>query len=232
MKPVAVILLLTFLCAWGCGASLRVSRSVSDTPVSSRPELDAEYRIKVGDELDVKFFYNPELNEKVIVRPDGRISLQLVHEVMAADLTPAELRKFLIERYSPEIKKPELAVIVRSFTGQRIFVDGEVARPGMLPLVGFTTVFQALSQAGGLKETARYSEIVVIRRGANNKPYTFTVNLKEVIDGANLRQDVVLKPFDIIFVPRSAISNVNLWVDQYIRKNVPISTGFFYDLNP
>ena len=76
---------------------------------------EQEYRIQVGDQLDIKFFYNPELNEQVTVRPDGRISLQLVHEIMVAGLTPSELTDLLTKKYAPELKKPEITVIVRSF---------------------------------------------------------------------------------------------------------------------
>ena len=75
-----------------------------------------------GDQLDIKFFYNPELNEAVTLRPEGKISLQLVDEVQAAGLPPAELDARLTEAYSRELKKPMVSVIVRSFKGQRIYV--------------------------------------------------------------------------------------------------------------
>ena len=91
------------------------------------------------------------------------------------------------------------------------------------------TVLQAISQAGGMKESARVNEVVVIRHGAANQPYAFSVNLEKAIDGTDLRQNISLKAFDIVFVPRSPIANVNVWVDQYLRKNIPISTGFFYN---
>ena len=191
---------------------------------------EQEYRIQVGDQLDIKFFYNPELNEQVTVRPDGRISLQLVHEIMAAGLTPAELTSLLTKKYATELKRPEITVIVRSFGSQRVYVDGEVIKPGMFPLIGFVTVLQAISQAGGMKDTARTSEVVIIRRGENNKPLASQVNLRKVIDGTDMSQDIALKPYDIVYVPKSAIANVNVWVDQYIRRNLPvsISTGFGY----
>jgi polysaccharide export outer membrane protein len=196
---------------------------------SPYPSLELEYRIQAGDQLEVKFYYNPELNEQVIVRPDGRISLQLVHEINAAGLTPAELTRFLTEKYTSELKKPELTVIVRTFGSQRVYVDGEVEKPGMVPLVGYVTVLQAVSQAGGLKDSARRNEIVVIRHGVANKPLALVVNLDKVYDGTDMHQDISLKPFDIVYVPRSQIADVNVWVDLYIRKNLPISLGFFYN---
>ena len=100
------------------------------------PRFNQEYQIQIGDALDIKFFYHPELNESVMVRPDGRISLQLVHEVQASGLTPEQLRQNLRKKYEPQISQPEIAVIVRSFTAQKVYVDGEVAKPGLVPLTG------------------------------------------------------------------------------------------------
>ena len=220
-----VIVILFFLAA--CAPVLK-NRPLDNPTPQTHPYLDQWYRIQVGDQLDIKFFHNPELNEQVIVRPDGCISLQLVHKVMAVGLTPEELTEFLTKKYGVELKKPELTVIVRSFGAQKIYVDGEVAKPGMLPLVGFMTVLQAISQAGGLKETARMSEVIVIRHGLDGQPFAFSVDVRKVIDGTEIRQDIPLKPFDIVYVTRSSIGNVNVWVDQYIRKNIPVSTSFGY----
>jgi protein involved in polysaccharide export with SLBB domain len=186
-----------------------------------------DYRIHAGDELEIKFFYSPELNERAIVRPDGRISLQLAHEIMAAGQTPAELTNILTDRYSKVLEKPEITVIVRTFSNQRIYVDGEVAKPGLLPLVGSMTVLQAISQTGGMKDTGGRSEVLVIRRGPADTPIVFSVDMQKVADGTDLGQDIVLKPYDIVHVPKKTIADVNLWVDQYINRLVP-QFGFTY----
>jgi polysaccharide biosynthesis/export protein len=191
-----------------------------------------EYRIQIGDALDIKFFYHSELNESVIVRPDGRISLQLVYEVQAAGLSPEQLRQTLREKYEPQISKPEIAVIVRSFNAQKVYVDGEVAKPGLIPLAGPMTVLQSIASAGGLKDTARSNEIILIRRGPENRPASIPVNVEKAIDGSDPSQDLALQPADIVFVPKSPIANVNLWIDQYIRKNIPINFGLYYNLVP
>jgi len=185
-----------------------------------------EYRIEAGDQLDIKFYYNPELNELVTVRPDGRISLQLVHEIMAAGLTPAELTGVLREKYAVEVKQPEITVIVRSFGGQQIYVGGEVNKPGIFNLIGSMTVLQSISLAEGVKDTARTKEMVIVRRGVDNKPLIMTINLKKVVDGTDMSQDIILKPFDIVFVPKSSVAEVNVWIDQYIRRNIPFQPGF------
>jgi protein involved in polysaccharide export with SLBB domain len=180
-----------------------------------------EYRIQIGDRLEIKFFYSPELNEQVIVRPDGRISLQLIPELEVTNLTLAMLAKQLTERYAADLNQPQVTVMVREFGTQRVFVDGEVGTPGMVPILGRMTALQAISQAGGMKDTARSTEVIVIRRGPGDAPVAFKADLKKARDGGDLAQDVILAPLDIIYVPRSRIANVNLFVDQYIRKVLP-----------
>jgi polysaccharide biosynthesis/export protein len=228
IMPFGLLALCFFLISCAAGGNGSVSK-YEPAPMAAPSH---EYRIRSGDALDIKFFYHPELNEAVTVRPDGRISLQLVHEVKADGLTPEELRRTLVELYSPKISKPEIAVIPRSFNEQKVYVDGEVAKPGLVPLTRRMTALQAIAQAGGLKDTARRNEVLLIRRGAENRPVSLLVNLEKVLDGSDPGQDITLAPADIVFIPRSAIANVNVWVDQYIRKNIPIPFGFSYNIAP
>ena len=123
------------------------------------------------------------------------------------------------------MKKPEITVIVRTFNGNKVYIDGEVAKPGMQAMLEEMTLLQSISGAGGFKETARLNEILIIRRSKDNKPGVMTVDLKTVMDGTDLSPDITLRANDIVYVPRSSISNVNVWVDQYIRKNIPIPIG-------
>lgn len=231
MKKVVGITFLILLILSGCASVVKNPTPITSPGVQTAyPYTEQEYRLQIGDLLDIKFFYNPELNEQVTVRPDGRISLQLVHEIMAVNLTPQELTNLLTKKYAPELTKPEIAVIVRSFSAQKIYVDGEVTKPGMVPLIGFVSVLQAISQAGGMKDSARTSEVVIIRQGENHNPLVGRVNLDKAIDGTDMSQDIVLRPSDIVYVPKSPIGNVNKWVDLYLRKNIPISisTGLGY----
>ena len=95
------------------------------------PPVQEEYKINVSDKLSIKLFYNPELNQEVVVRPDGRITLQLVNEVKVLGLTPAKVSEVLTENYAKYLAQPpEVSVIVNSFAGQKVFVGGEVARSG------------------------------------------------------------------------------------------------------
>lgn len=201
------------------------------TPESAKALIPSyplkDYLLQPGDQIDVKFFNNPELNELLVtIRPDGRISLQMAPEVMVAGLTPAQLTEQLTKIYEKELVNPGIAVIVRSFTSQRVFVDGEVFRPGMVNLAGTMTALQSIAQAGGCKEPADLSQVIIIRRTPEGKIVNIVANLKDAVYGVDREQDVVLAPYDIVYVPRSAVSNVNLWVDQYIRRNIPIPFGF------
>ena len=225
-----VLIFLVSLLLTACGASAR-SASPAAAPASLSAETP-EYRIREGDQLDIKFFYNTDLNDQVIVRPDGRISLQLAHEVIAAGLTPAQLTGVLTQKYATELDNPEIAVIVRSFGGQRVYIDGEVNKPGIVSLTAPMTVVQSLAEAGGVKDTAKTSELVVIRRGPDAKPVALVMNLEKVLDGSDMGRDLYLMPNDIVYVPRSRIANVNLWLDQYIRRNIPIPFGLYYNVNP
>ena len=232
MKSIPGFKFLPFILLFtACAPVVRNTVPIPLTAAQSQPAAVTEYRIQPGDQLDIKFFYNPELNEQVIVRPDGRIALQLANDIMAAGLTPVQLTDQLKQKYSVEISKPEVAVIVRTFTSQKVFVDGEVNKAGLVPLTDPMTVMQSISQAGGIKDTAWLNGVIVIRRTPDNKIATMQLDLEKAIDNSDMSQDVTLKPNDIVYVPKNTITNVNVWVDQYIRKNIPISTGVTYGIN-
>ncbi|MCK9275816.1 MAG: polysaccharide biosynthesis/export family protein [Syntrophales bacterium] len=216
-----------------CGPVVKNPTSLNIPEVRQAGLGEEEYRIQVGDRLDVKFFYDPELNETVVVRPDGKISLQLVHEIDVAGKTTPELASILNKRYAKHLKQPEIAVIVRTFDSYKVFVDGEVKSPGVHTFTGYISAMQSIASAGGFKDTARLNEILVIRKAGAEKPIVIPLDLKKVIDGTDLKQDITLLPLDIVYVPKSPVANVNTWIDQYIRKNIPVPFGFGFtvDLN-
>lgn len=175
------------------------------------------YRIRSGDDLDIKFFYTRELNESTKVRPDGFITLQLVDDIKAEGLTPQELRSTLITRYADYLKTPVLSVMVRGFTGFRAYVGGEVGTPQLVPLEGGLTPLQAIMRAGGVRTTADLHSVVLIRKGPNGEPVPYHLDLSEdALTSAKRDARVALRPSDVLHVPRSRIANANLWVQQYI----------------
>jgi protein involved in polysaccharide export with SLBB domain len=187
------------------------------------------YRLQPGDTFDVKFDFVTELNENVKVRPDGFISLQRIGEVRVQGLTPGEVTDLLESRYADVLARPGLTVIVRDFVAQQMFVGGEVMEPGLVPLRGEVTMLQAILQTGGLRPSARLSEVVLIRDLGENRAEARTVDLRPVLDGKSA--DIVLRPYDVVFVPRSRIAKAGLFVEQYINALVPRAIFFPYNLD-
>ena len=197
------------------------SKQLVDNEARSYPAQ--EYKIQYGDQLDVKFLYNPELNENLPVRPDGRITLQIIGDLMVVGMTPTQMSEALKTRYAAEIRKPEITVIVRQFAAQKVFVDGEVGRPGLLPLGGPMTVSQAVAQSGGFGYDARKTQVIVIRQDPAGKPLVTVVNMQDFQRGIDMTNDINLMPYDMVYVPKSQIAEVDKWVDQYIRKLLPFA---------
>jgi len=187
-----------------------------------------------GDVIDVKFRFLPELDYQQAIRPDGKISLQMVDEVMAAGMTPEELDSHLTQLYSSKLKSPEITVIVISLANQVVYVGGEVDTPGVLPIAGSLTAVQAVMNAGGFRETAAPESAIIIRKGADNQPVPILVDLQKVVDGSDTNVDVQLQPADIVYVPKSQIAKVNKFVRQYVQDLFLFrgpSLGFSYELH-
>jgi polysaccharide biosynthesis/export protein len=186
------------------------------------PVATAEYRIAAGDELDIVLPLNPEFNVRTFVRPDGRISLELIDEISAEGLTTAELTEHLRNAYSTELRDPDISVNVVSMAA-RIYVDGHVERPGEYPWTRQVTAMQAVSLAGGLRETADGESLLVVRRSPGGEQRVFQIDLEELASGEGQSRDLFLAPYDTVYVPSSRVADVNKWMNQYIRENIPIS---------
>ena len=224
----AIVAAITVLSVIGCGSVVKNKTPITTLGPAQNPQSNETYQIQAGDELEVKSFFNPELNEKVTVRPDGHISLQLANETVAAGLTADQLGRELTQRYSAEFKQPDVTVIVRSFNGNKVYVGGEVRHPQIITLVSPLTVMQAVAAAEGFTGSAKVSEVVVIRKNGKQQPMVIPVNLKKAINGSDGRQDIALVPYDIVYVPSSTIANVNKWVGNFLRNNVPIPISMSY----
>ena len=231
ISTIVISLVASFLI--GC-SSQRIGSMKDVQAVFPAHQKPQEYFIQPGDKLDIKFFYNPELNETVSVRPDGKISLQLVDDVQAAGLTPSQLDEFLTQKYAKELRKPVVTVIVISFTGQAVYVGGEVNSQGLIDLTVGMTPLQAVINAGGFKETAMPEGAIIIRKDKDNRPIPVRVDLKNALYGSDSGPDIQLQPHDIVYVPMSAIAEANKFVKQYIQDLLlfrGVSLGFSYELH-
>lgn len=203
------------------------------TPATGGPATLPPYKVQVGDLLDVKMYLNPELNEEVVVRPDGLISTSVAEDVPAYDHTPAEISAALRQRYLTVLSNPQISVIVHSFAPNRVYVAGEVTNPGEFITVGPNlTVSQAIARAGGVKLSAARGNVFVLRRGPDDKPEAMAVNYLDVISGKHPEDDVRLAQYDVVYVPRTGVYEAYTFWNQFVQQFVPYSWGFSYTINP
>ncbi len=181
------------------------------------------YVIQPGDQIEVRFLYHPYFNATAPVRPDGKITLQMVHDVQAAGLTPMQLWYYLTKRYEQLLDREDITVTLKSFAaagkGQAIYVGGEVALPKMLEMTPGMTVVQALYEAGGIRDTGNTESVLVLRRLYAAEHQVLTVNVEQVLEGRSA--DVTLEDRDVIYVPKTFIARANVYVDQYLNRIVP-----------
>ena len=206
------------------------AQTAAAAPAVSSPVV-AAYRVSRGDELNFRFFYAPELNTTASVRPDGRVALPLVGEIEVDGLSIAELSAKVEQLLSAQVRRPQVIINVQGGGSQRVFVGGEVGRPGVQPYLGPLTVLQAVMVAEGLREGAQPAAALVMRRGPGGERQLLRVDLAAVTSGRDLSQDLALQPFDVVIVPRSGIADLNLWIEQYVRRVLPFSLGFSYTIN-
>lgn len=234
-----------------------------------------EYRINVGDELEIRFSNHKNLDEEVIVRPDGKLSLPLIGEVNVEDKTPQAIEKELTVRYNSKLNNPKLVVIVRKYTSNyyyvdgskqrlpfrnlddavvimrrttpmQIFVGGEVVAPAFFNYTGPITAIQAIIKAGGAKRSAETEQVAILRREPNKEPKLFIRDLTtdwidddETVDSggilASFMGDFQLHPYDVVIVPKSTVSHVRDYLDQYLYDLIPAlrnsSLSFVYEMN-
>jgi polysaccharide export outer membrane protein len=160
----------------------------------------ADYVIGADDALKIVFWREDALSGDVVVRPDGKISLALLNDVQAAGLTPNQLRESLVQIASRYVTDPSVTVIVKQINSRKVFVTGQVNKPGPFVLNDNMTILQMLALAGGLQEWADADHILIMRTEAGQTK-SFKFNYKDVRKGKNLQQNILLKPGDTIVVP-------------------------------
>ena len=170
------------------------------TNAAAPPPATDAYVIGAGDVLQVFVWKEPDLTRDVTVRLDGRITLPLLGDVVAAGRTPSELSAELGRQLARFVDAPMVTLGVAQATSARVYVLGQVAQPGTFPLTGRTTVLQALALAGGLREFVKPDRILVIREEPGLRA-PLVVNYKRLEGGSDITQNIVLKPGDTILVP-------------------------------
>ena len=201
LRPQIVGLILTCLTLSGFApAQSPKTPAPPNGPVAAGASLPAGYLIGPDDVLSIVFWRDKDMSADVVVRPDGKISLPLLNDIQAAGSTPEQLRLLLEEAAGKVIKEPNATVVVKTINSRKLYITGNVLKPGTYPLTGEMTVLQLIAVAGGLQEYADSKNIVVMRR-EGGRDHHFKFNYKDVTKQKNLEQNIALKPGDTVVVP-------------------------------
>jgi polysaccharide export outer membrane protein len=180
--------------------------AIAAAPRAATPVVPAgvatptDYVIGPDDVLTIVFWREQDLSSEVAVRPDGKISLPLLNDIQASGLTPEQLRANLTQAANRYVEDPAVTVVVKAINSRKVFITGQVGKPGPYPLSGPTTVLQLIAMAGGVLEYAKDERIVVMRT-ENGRTVSRRFNYEQVSEGKNLQQNIELKPGDTIVVP-------------------------------
>jgi len=174
----------------------------------------------------------PELNYEGPVGPDSRFTMPVAGTIVTLGKTVPEVEAAISSALEARhiAAGAAVSVSIRRYA-QVIYVGGEVRTPGAIPLQSRMDPLQAITMAGGLLDTARSSEVVIIRRGADGQPELRVVDINAYIKSGASAEAPPLRAQDTIFVPKSSIAEVDLWIDQYINKTLPFNRGLSYTFN-
>ncbi len=199
----------------GCGAAQQTETPAQydawlktyDSSHPDQPKVSDEYVIGAGDQLSVFVWHNSDLSEGgVAVRPDGKISVPLIDEIVASGKTPPQLAKEIQDRLTKYVQDPLVSVIVRSFVGpanRQIRVIGEATDPEAVPYRDDMTVLDLMIATKGLTKYAAGNRAVIVRHGPDGKEHNIQVHLDDLIKNGDISQNVEMQPGDTLIIPQS-----------------------------
>jgi len=224
----AIVVAIVCLGALAASTPARAQAPQLVDPKALPEVVSGPYKVAVGDVLEINFFKATQMSTTRTVGPDGEIFLPLVGRLAVMDRTVDDITAELNTRYGEEMVNPQITVSVSQYSGMKVYVGGEVNFPGLRDYRGGLTLVQAVMDAGGFKNTGRQKEVVLIRRSQDGKPLGTVVDCKSILRGYQLDRDVELAPYDIVYVPRKHIADVNMFVEQYINSNIPRVEGWWW----
>ena len=222
----AVLLMFPWL--WGCAKPINIPPLSSEEIAHFQAAANyphASYRIEPGDTLQIRYPFHQEMNQDELVRPDGKVTATMLGEIMVAGMSTSDLEALLRERTSHRLRNPEVTVMVSRLSDKSVFVGGEVGKPGVVPYRLGLSPLQAVIASGGFRDTARVDSVILIRTGGEADTFVSRkLNLAEVVTQGT-KEPIYLAPQDVLFVPRTAIADANLWVRQHITDLIPFLRG-------
>lgn len=195
--------------AWSflAGASLMAQEKPAPTMGNFDPDA-GRYRLQPGDVVEVQYRYTPEYNQTVTIQPDGFVSLEIVGDVQVGELTLKQVRAVLIEKASTRLKDPEVTLLLREFQRPYFVIAGEVNQPGKFEMREKTTALQAVMLAGGFKNSAKTSRILLFRKVNADTAEVKVVDLRKIKRTGDLERNLALQPGDMLLVPESTITKI------------------------
>jgi polysaccharide export outer membrane protein len=187
---------------------LKVAPGAPDEAGPGLHKRDWRYRINSSDTLDVIFEQTPEFNQTVTVQPDGYITLREIGDLPAAGQTLPELRESIRSAYSKIFQHPDISIVPKDFEKPYFVVGGQVGKPGKFDLRSDTTLTQAIAIAGGFTDASKHSQVILFRRVSDEWTEAKIIDVKKMMSAKDLREDPELKPGDMVYVPKNAISKI------------------------
>ena len=197
----------------------------ADIGYATWQDSEPDYRLYPGDILEVSVLSAPELNRTVTVQPDGRITLPLVQPVMAADRSVPQLQAMLSQAYSSQLVRPDISIALKTSTPIKVFVGGWVDKPGVYDMPGDIDAMQAVIMAGGFKLGAQAQSVAILRRGPGGQAMLRTADLRGGVRGRFVTDLVPLRRFDVIYVPKSGLTELGGFVSQ-VRDALPFQFSY------
>ena len=218
------------LTAGACASAAAAQDDMSFPDIGYAAWNDAEpaYQLFPGDEVELVIPSAPENNKVLTVQPDGRVTLPLVGDLMVAARPLSDVRAEASRLYAKELRRPVVEMSVKA-QPIKVFVGGEVANPAVYDMVGDGDALRAIIQAGGVKTSADLRRVIIIRRGAEGSAMMRTANLSRAFRHGKQPDFVPLARGDVVYVPRSGVANVGLFMQQYLRDALPFT--FSYAIN-
>jgi protein involved in polysaccharide export with SLBB domain len=198
----------------------------ANLPYAAWRDDEPLYRLYPGDEMDVVIPSAPELNKTVVVQPDGRVTLPLIEPQMAAGRTVEQFEEQLSVAYSSQLLRPDVQVTLRALP-LKVFVGGEVGKPGVYDLPGDMDALRAIIEAGSFTTTAQRSKVIIIRRSSDGRPMMRTVDFNRPFHTTAHVDLVPLKRFDIVYVPRQGLATFADVMTE-IRNSIPVAFGYTF----
>ena len=171
-------------------------------------EHDPRYRIQPSDVLEIHYRYTPEFDQTVSVQPDGFAAMQIIGDIKLQGLTLEQVKAAILERASERLKDPEITLVLKEFEKPYFVVGGEVGTPGRFEMRGTVTAIQAIAMAGGFKNSAKHSQVILFRKVSPDLAKTQILNLKAAMTGSASEPNIDLRPGDMLIVPQNRISKI------------------------